>query len=81
MLLKSETFMLRICGNCAHATCSPEHDEIKKLERAYLKHQYSAYVALLRRRANPLRDAKTLCRKENIQVGILEEACAFWKEK
>ena len=81
MLLKSETFMLRICGNCTYAKARLEPDEIKKLERAYFKHQYSAYVALLRRRANPLRDAKALCRKENIQVGILEEACAFWKEK
>ena len=49
--------MLRICGNCAHAKGRPESEEIEKLERAYLKHQYFAYLALLRRYANPLRDA------------------------
>ena len=80
MLLKSETVMLRICGSCAYANDRLANDEMEKLERAFLKHQYSAYLALLRRSAN-LRDAKVFCRKENIEVGVLEEACAFWKAK
>ena len=80
MLLKSETVMLRICGSCTYANGRLAHDEMEKLERAFLKHQYSAYLALLRRSTN-LRDAKVFCRKENIEVGVLEEACAFWKAK
>jgi len=79
-LLKNETVMLRICGSCAYAKGRPESEEMEKLKRVFLRHQSCAYLALLRRSAN-LRDAKVFCRKENIEVGVLEEACAFWKEK
>ena len=79
-MLKNETVMLRICGNCAHAKGRPESEEMEKLESVYPKHQSCAYLALLRRSAE-LRTAKVLCRKENTEVGVLEEACAFWKEK
>lgn len=77
MSLKSETAMLRICGNCIHANRRLESHEVQFLIRkAYLKQHY---LANLRRYANPLRDKRVLCRKENINVSPLEEACAFWR--
>jgi hypothetical protein len=82
-LLKSETVMLRICGNCAHAKGGFEPEEIEKLERAYsgyVKNEH-VYLALLRRCATHLKDAKVLCRKEDTEMGVFEEACAFWKGK
>ena len=71
-MLKSETVMLRICGNCMYADQRLEPREIQKLKR-------EAYLVMLRRHANSLRDARVLCRRENINVGLLDEACAFWR--
>jgi len=74
---KSETAVLRICGNCVHANRRLEPHELRFLIRkAYFKQHY---LANLRRYANPLRDKKVICRKENINVSPLEEACAFWR--
>lgn len=75
MVMKSETAKLRICGNCMHASRKLESREIQKLKGNV------NYLVFLRRYYNPLRDKKTLCRKEDIEVGVLEEACAFWKSK
>jgi hypothetical protein len=83
MSLRSETFVLRVCGNCAHAKGSSEPEEIEELKRAYSRYVKSehACLALLRRFANHLKDAKVLCQKENTEMCVFEEACAFWKEK
>jgi len=71
---------LRICGNCMHANQRVESHEIQKLERkAHFKQQYFTYLVSLRRYANPIRNAKVLCRRENINVSLLDEACAFWR--
>jgi len=83
MSLKSETVMLRVCGNCTYANGGLTHSEIEKLERAYLRYVETehAYLVLLRRCANHLKGAKVLCRKENTEMGVFEEACALWKKK
>jgi len=81
--LKSKTVTLRVCGNCTHAKGSTKPEEIEKLERAYLKYVENehAYLALLRRCANHLKEAKVFCQKENTEMGVFEEACALWKKK
>ena len=83
MWLRSETVVLKVCGNCAYAKGSFEQEEIRKFERAYLEYDENqhAYLALLRRCADHLKEAKVLCRKENTEVGVFEEACALWKKK
>ena len=72
MSLKSETAM--ICGNCMHANERLGPLEIQNLKR---RAHFKRYLNYLRRYA----DVKVLCRKENIEVCVLEEACAFWKRK
>ena len=80
MPLKSETAMLRICGNCMYASRRLESHEIQKLKRkARFREQYLTNLVLSRRYAKPLRDEKVLCRRENINVSLLDEACAFWR--
>ena len=71
---------LRICGNCMHADQRLESHEIQKLQiKAHFKQQYSTYLVFLRRYANPLRDAKVLCQREKINIGLLDEVCAYWR--
>jgi hypothetical protein len=83
MPMKSRMVALRICGNCAHAKGSLRYEEIDKLERAYVKYfeNERAFLALLRRQAKRLKETKILCRKENTEMSVFEEACAFWKKK
>lgn len=77
MPLKNETAAIRICGNCVYANRRLQSREIRLLRRKV--HFKQHYLANLKRYANPLRDKKVLCRKENINVSLLEEACAFWR--
>jgi len=82
MSLKSETTTLRICGNCVHATRELEPNEIRVLTRTvHFNQRYLTNLVLARRYAKPLRDDEMLCRKENIEVSLLEEACAFWRPR
>jgi hypothetical protein len=76
MSLKSETTVLRICGNCVYASRRIEFREIQKMKR--MVHPKQQYRVLLRRYVNSL-DAKVHCRMEDIRVGLLDEACAFWR--
>jgi len=80
MSLKSETTELRICGNCRYAGRRLEPNEIRFLAgRVHFNEQHLTNLVISRRYTNPLRDVKVLCRRENINVGLLDDACAFWR--
>lgn len=68
--------MLRICGNCTYASEQLEHAEIQFLVK--VNFQQGGFLA--KRRANSrVKERRMLCKKENMQVSNLEEACAFWR--
>lgn len=61
----------KICGYCMYSSRRLESDEIEKMERG-------DHLVILRKYSKTLRDTKVFCRKEKIEVGLLDEACAFW---
>jgi len=78
MSLKSEMTTLRICGNCMYASQRLEPNEIRLLTRKiHFNQRYMTNLVISRRYAK--RNEKVLCRRENINVSLLDEACAFWR--
>jgi hypothetical protein len=70
--------MLRICGNCTYASEQLEHAEIRFLVK--VNFQQGGFLA--RRRVNSrVKEKKMLCKKENVRVSNLEQACAFWRTR
>jgi len=68
--------MLRICGNCTYASDQLKHAEIRFL--AKVNFQQGGFLAK-RRANNRVKEKRMLCKKENVEVSNLEEACAFWR--
>ncbi len=82
ILLRSETVLLRVCGNCEFAKGSSDPEDIKQLEEAYpsMLEMKTPALALLRREVDRLKEAKVLCRKEKTEMGVFDKACVFWKK-
>jgi len=73
MLLKGKTAMLKICGNCRYASRKLEPMEIRLLtKRVHLNQRYSTNLTLPRICSSLLRDAEVFCRRENVNVGLLD---------
>jgi len=75
-----EAVTLRICGTCKFSSRRLSSIKIQRLARRV--HSYQRHLTnldLARRYAKPLKNEKTLCRKEKVMVGLLDKACAFWK--
>jgi len=78
--LKDKTTMPRICGNCMYASRRLKLNEILLLTgKAPFHQRYPTNLVLLKRYFKPLRDKKVRCRREKINVRLLDKACAFWK--
>ena len=77
--LKDKTTMLRVCGNCMYASRRLKLNEILLLTgKVHFHQRYSTNLVLLKKAVNPLRDKKAFCRREKINVRLLDKACAFW---
>ena len=73
MLPEGETATLKICGNCGYASRKLEPMEIRLLtQRVYLNQRYSPNLTLPRICSSLLRDAEVFCRRENVNVGLLD---------
>jgi len=80
MSLKSETTVLRVCGNCVYASRRLETGEIQFLTRkVHFNQRYLTNLVLSRRYTKTSRDVKVFCQRENINISLLDEACAFWR--
>jgi len=64
--------ILRVCGGCIHTDKRLEPREIQNMKKG-------GYLVMLRRYSKTLRDTKVFCRRERIEVSLLDEACAFWR--
>ena len=71
-IVSSGATVLRVCGGCIHADQRLEPRKIQNMKMG-------GYLVMLRRYSKTLRDTKVFCRREKIDVSLLDEVCAFFR--